>query len=348
MKTVTFFHDKYDACASKFRCWMGNKNRCFIVQEINSLFFDYIFPISSGTKKVLKICFFTIVVWMLGVLLLDAPAPLFWAKFFAKTDQLENIFAPVAAFFSGLSASATAYLIYLQMKTIEKADIESKKMAFERQLFLMFELRNKIISSLRYENADLSSKVEDMKIFSFFFGVLHGTFYKFFGKMKIVTSYSQGKNEDVNKIVEIVSKRDELSALHEIEWDGDRSQSFVRAFKAIAEIISDENSHLLSPYYHNIYVSLKLIFENDSIDIEEKYCYMRLFRAQFSQQELMLIYIHALVHSDRHDNKYKFKELIENTCFFHSLLDEFKFIKLNNRNLVYKECAFKHPETAAD
>ena len=347
MKTVTFFQKRYDCCAMKFRCWMGDKNRCFIVQEINSLLFDYIFPISSGTKKVLKICFFTVVVWMLGVVLLDAPAPLFWAKFFAKPDQLENIFAPVAAFFSGLSATATAYLIYLQMKTIEKTDLESKKMAFERQLFLMFELRNKIISSLRYENAVLTSKVEDIKIFSFFFEVIHGTFYKFFGKMKIVTSYSQGKNKDVNAIVEIVSGRDELSALLEMQWEGDDSQSFVRAFKAITEIISDENSHVLSPYYHNIYVSLKLISENDSIDIEEKYSYMRLFRAQFSQQELMLIYIHALVHSDRHDNKYKFKELIENTCFFHSLLDEFKFIKLKNRELIYQECAFKHPDATS-
>ena len=48
---------------------------------------------------VVAVVCFTGLIWAMGLLLLDAPAPYIWEKHFAKIDELENRFAPVAAFF---------------------------------------------------------------------------------------------------------------------------------------------------------------------------------------------------------------------------------------------------------
>ena len=113
--------------------------------------------------------------------------------------------------------------------------------------------------------------------------------------------------------------------------------------------LENENKHLYSPFYHNVYTTLKMIKCNDLIDEDEKNNYLRIFRAQFSQYEFAIIYYHALVHMDKHENTYKFKKLIEDTCFFHSLADNFLFANITADSFPdygYKQSAFTHKPVA--
>lgn len=344
METVNFCKKNYYACAKKIREWAEADKRCFIIKEFNSLIFDYFFPAMHRWKQVLLIGFFSLLIWMAGVSLLDFSFLPFWDKFFLDRSQLENIFAPVAAFFSGLSAIATSYLIYLQMRTIEKSEHENKKLSFERHFFLMFKLRNEIVNSLRFEHADILQPVEGKNNFVFFYNVSHKLFTDFFGTNRVVKRYVSGKNVEAEKIADGIAQRHEIRDLLQLEWNDPEFQAVSPAFRSIMTAISENNFHLFSPYYHNIYATLKMICENTTINDDEKDNYMRLFRAQLSQHEFMLIYMHALSYKDRHDNKYKFKSLIEGTCFFHSLLSEFIFIESKDKNfkMIYDESAFEH------
>lgn len=62
---------------------------------------------------------------------------------------------------------------------------------------------------------------------------------------------------------------------------------------------------------------LKLIDKNN--DILNSKDYLRTLRAEFTQDEFLLIYYHAYNHKDYNTHEKKFKTLIEKTCFFHSL-----------------------------
>lgn len=70
----------------------------------------------------------------------------------------------------------------------------------------------------------------------------------------------------------------------------------------------------LSPFFHNVYTTLKMIEDNKYLTIEDKNNYFRMIRSHFTQPEFFLIYYHALVYND--DGERKFKKLIEDTCFF--------------------------------
>lgn len=343
MQTVDFCKKYFLAGYGNFRNWMGDDKRSFFTKELNSLLFDYALPFFSRWGVVLSICIFTLFIWALGVILLDFPAPNFFAKFFADREQLQNIFSPIAAFFSGLSAIATSYLIYLQMKTIEKNDIEANKLSFERQFFLMFQLRNEIVSSLRNEYPNFDGQIEGKNNFFIFYNVLHSLFCRFFWKEKLTKDYIEGKYPEADKIVQIISEQPGMRLLLDVDWSTS-TQRVLPIYKSIIEAASEYNSHMFSPYFHNVYTTLKLINDNSTLDKQEKDNYIRLFRAQLTQHEFMLIYLHALQHVDTHEKKCKFKDLIENTCFFHSLLDEFIFIESKDKEfeLRYKRSAFEH------
>ena len=114
---------------------------------------------------VVAVVCFTGLIWAMGLLLLDAPAPYIWEKHFAKIDELENRFAPVAAFFSGLSAIATAYLIGLQMTQNDRQERDAVRALSENQIFQMFSLRAEIIKSLAYTS--MKDKYVGKELFEF-------------------------------------------------------------------------------------------------------------------------------------------------------------------------------------
>ena len=87
---------------------------------------------------------------------------------------------------------------------------------------------------------------------------------------------------------------------------------------------------------------IKLLHDHKkSISINE---YFRTLRAELSQDEFLLIYYHAWMHTDHHNKKKKFKELIENTRFFHTFKRELCFDKdpqTNHLITLYEDSAFK-------
>lgn len=106
--------------------------------------------------------------------------------------------------------------------------------------------------------------------------------------------------------------------------------------------ISKISSYTINSYYHNVYTTLKMIYEDTNITYKERRYYMRIYRSQFTHVELGIIYIHALTIKD--DNELKFKNIIEKTGFFHSFNNKpiwIKTIEEKFPEISYKASAFR-------
>ncbi|MBB5144179.1 putative phage abortive infection protein [Desulfovibrio intestinalis] len=294
-------------------------------------------------KMIVFVLIVTIIIWALGIILLDAPAPNFWAKFFSNRDQLENLFSPIAAFFSGLSAIATAFLIYLQMSLIDRQERDTKKAIFENQIFQLFSMRTEIAKSLSYHDGERAFRGNET--FEFFYHVMHCLYNTYIEPSCIEIKYLDKYKIKSNMHAEIDAEYGML-----FDENGNKLYPDPKTLIKMALVtLENENKHLYSPFYHNVYTTLKMIKCNDLIDEDEKNNYLRIFRAQFSQYEFAIIYYHALVHMDKHENTYKFKKLIEDTCFFHSLADNFLFANITADSFPdygYKQSAFTHKPVA--
>ena len=275
----------------------------------------------------------------MGILLLDAPAPYFWEKHFAKIDELENRFAPVAAFFSGLSAIATAYLISLQMSQNDRQAKDALRSLAENQIFQMFSLRADIVKSLEYNN--MGEKYKGNELFEFFYSTMHFLYNSYINQNNVILKY-QEKFSISSEIRDAVDG--EFGMLVDEHGEKQYPESY-ELISIILQTLENDNKHLLSPYFHNVYATLKIISLNKNFQNDEKDNYLRIFRAQFSQYEFALVYYHALVHKDKDNDAKKFKELVESTCFFHSIADKFLFAEINAPAYPYgyKETAFRHP-----
>lgn len=263
--------------------------------------------------------------WWIGPLSLLIPIPSLpqtWHDAFQKPEGLESIYAPIATLFAAFSAGATFFLIYLQQKAMdmqqknfltaqEQQYINYKKNIFEKQIWELFAQKTNISKSLKININDLSFKEHEAFIF---ISSIISYYIELYFKHKINDQYSRD-----NKFDSFIEKlpKDYLSILDDIEESQQQNISIDTLLKVI-EIQNNENfKHILSSYHHTIYVTLKMIYENTDLSEEEKNNYIRIYRSQFSQHEFVVIYFHALIHQDNEGKK--FKELIENTCFFHSL-----------------------------
>ena len=253
---------------------------------------------------VVAVVCFTGLIWAMGLLLLDAPAPYIWEKHFAKIDELENRFAPVAAFFSGLSAIATAYLIGLQMTQNDRQERDAVRALSENQIFQMFSLRAEIIKSLAYTS--MKDKYVGKELFEFFYNTMHFLYNEYVNPAVIELKYLE-KFSINNNFCDALDA--EFGML--VDENGKQYPEPGDLIAIILKTLEEDNKHLLSPFYHNVYTTLKMIHCNKDLTDNEKNNYLRIFRAQFSQYEFGLIYYHALVHKDKHEDICKFKQLIE-------------------------------------
>ena len=94
----------------------------------------------------------------------------------------------------------------------------------------------------------------------------------------------------------------------------------------INKYIEKSTKGTMSPFFHNVYTTLKMIYGNKDLTFEDKQDYFRMFRSHFSQPEFVILYYHALLYEDH--GEMKFKQLIEDTCFFHSLIQNYLPIKV--------------------
>lgn len=244
----------------------------------------------------------------------------------------ENIFAPVAAFFSGLSAMATAYLIYLQIRTVSDERIIA-------HFFELLEAHRRIVENLSCPilkgtangQGAIHAYCEILK-----FSVSHYC-------KSSVRYWFDGSTLDYDIKRDIQNEMQggdgaELENEENLEYDFDFKKGLEIGYK----IINEKEHYCLEQYFHNIYIMIKLLHEHrKSVEVNE---YLRTLRAELSQEEFLLIYYHAWMHEDHHNGEKKFKELIEKTRFFHTFRIGLCFDKdpeSKKQMKLYEESAFK-------
>lgn len=286
-----------------------------------------------GWKPILLIFLATTILWFASAAAYQIPA--FFSclpKIMGKPDgNPGTIFAPIAAFFSGLSAMATAYLIYLQIKTASDERVI-------RHFFELLGVHRRIVESLSCRNSKET---------------VHGqaAIHEYCEIIKYsVTYYSKNYIRYVNKecnlnyyIMICIQNEMQGGSISNAEADGDSEYfyPFEHSLKIGFNVINENVNHCLDQYFHNIYSIIKLLHDHKkSIDVNE---YFRTLRSELSQEEFFLIYYYAWMHKDNHSHEKKFKELIENTCFFHTFKRELCFDKdpmTNCLKKIYEDSAF--------
>lgn len=258
----------------------------------------------------------------------------------SNVERYESLFSPIAAFFSGVASLFTAIILYKQISVEQLQKEESIKTIFHEQLNMMIAMRTDITNSIVF------IKQDSKEIGKYALNLLVDEIYN----MKI-------KNEkDIydKKIREKLSPNiiETLYNICKIKDEGIKYDD-----KDIENIVTCINNYIdyltrgtLSPFFHNIYTTLKMIDDNNYLTIEDKNNYIRMFRSHFSQPEFVILYYHALLYKDF--GEMKFKKLIEDTCFFHSLIQNYIPIKIeicdddNGKiNFGYSYKAFFHSKS---
>ena len=287
------------------------------------------------------------VIWIFGAssLFIHIPFfPDFWLNVFQNRSELENIFSPVASFFSGISAFGTTILIYLQIKLNKKQEQDVRRNIFENQIGQMFLMKNEIIKSLAIKTS-FGEEFRERQVFEFLYEIFYYLMDKYIDseelKKKNISFQKFKSSKNIKSIIDDIELF--FGILYKDDKNGNISIKKIKVYLLLYIIekhINEKFKYILTPFYHNVYTILKMIRTNNEISETERLNYMRMFRSQFTQYEFAMIYFHALVFHEK-----KFKILIEDTCFFHSLMEGFIFINITEKNFPgfgYKETAFKH------
>lgn len=260
----------------------------------------------------------------------------------SNPDKYDSLFSPAAALLSGIGTILTGIVLILQaaatknQMTATKLQYESINIQkeesiinnFNSQLNMMIAMRTDITKSVVL--VDDKGKVDIGKtVFYTLVEKMYGSVNK--KKNRFWDTTLQPSKDDIDSIFDdLLEKISSLILLNE---------------KELNTILIDTNNRIekitkgtLSPFFHNVYTLLRIINENNYLSTDEKNKYFRMVRSHFSQAEFILIYYHALTHID--EGERKFKNLIEDTCFFHSIIQDYIPIKVpiydDYKNKKYK------------
>lgn len=258
-----------------------------------------------------------------------------FCELISRLDNWEKVFAPAVVFSTGLSSVATMWLIYLQLKNIKDNNESSKRDIFANCISQMFSSRNKIVDSILSVDHNYSG----INSFQRLNRVVNLSLYMYNNeKIYIKSNYSKIEKKIYAKIKDMVLQE----------------KKFEEILKEIDLGFSILTKHTLNPYFHNIYATLKMIYEDETLTREEKNRYLLMFRSQFTQQEFKIIYIHALMYTDDDtindqdtgnnlSPNNKLKNIIEKTSFFQSFSSSIikNYVNTNlSTDFAYKEGAF--------
>lgn len=228
--------------------------------------------------------------------------------YFGCSEQLQNIFSPIGALFSGIAAWGAIYTIY-------KQSIISARQQFESVFFHLIDIHNENRRAMRYP---LKLEMGDPKEYL----IGEEAFERYYFLLSSVYDFAvdTAKDQSVQSKKLALSIQDEISRL----YDQDLKP------KALFNLAYDVYKNNIDTYYSNyvrhIYHVLRFITDNSS-----SVCcckpYIRIFRAQLSKYEAVLLYYRAITSPDKcssGNGKSKYQELIEESSFLHLMCDDQK------------------------
>lgn len=234
-----------------------------------------------------------------------------------NSEGRENWLIPIGTFCSALSAFATVYLIWLQQQTIKKHDLEVKTERVISHFFILLDKHRTIINNLIYQY----NTIKDNNIKKETKGYASIEYYI----LIISLAYSKFNTVNLEYYVPLYGHFAEtspaiLDELSTINYN--RNLSNIENFENITydtfKILDKHTLYCLTQYFNNTYIMLKLLYDNKkNINFKE---YMQTLRAEFTQDEFLLIYYYAFIYKEKGEKK--FKNIIEETCFFKDLHKE--------------------------
>lgn len=265
---------------------------------------------------------FGIWLWGAASYQISAPSWLGWLpSVMGKPNSPEDIFAPVAAFFSGLSAIATAFLIYLQQKTNAQ---HNKEIIEERIISHFFTLiNNHDVNSIKMS----SKNITGYDAIKYIYNMLN----------YICAAYSP---DIFDKIDEKYGKHYDYINIYDYNNGFDTKSSDLFTLEMAFKYIEDDDNNCLEKYFHRIYTILKYIEINSDILFKKEY--LRTLRSQFDQYEFVLLYYYGAQHVDTNDKEKKFKSIIEKTAFFHNINKNLLFHNFNDNDFYEKSAYDMH------
>lgn len=280
----------------------------------------------------LTLILFKLFIFIISLLVVVIGVVCFWGcveSFFTSNHEILNsldisltninkydaLFSPAAAFFAGVASLFTAAVLFMQINMSKLQKEESIKTIFHEQLNMMINMRTDITSSVIFVRQDGHSEI-GKSVFS----------------TLIDSIYSEIIDKDKNKPSENYLKKESFldmafNIFFQTIEDAIKRSNFMTniTLVEINKYIEKSTKGTMSPFFHNVYTTLKMIEGNKYLTSEDRQDYFRMFRSHFSQPEFVIIYYHALLYNDY--GEMKFKQLIEDTCFFHSLIQNYLPIK---------------------
>ena len=268
--------------------------------------------------------FFSLVLvfWLLIPKLFILYTPLF-SGMFGPVDNLEGVFAPVNALFSGLAFAILVITIFLQQRDIDDGNEQSYKQSFESNFFQLLSIHTSNINMLKCSDTGFYG---EGKIFK------GRSVAKFLYKC-LKSLYKIHKNCYVNDKRFVILKEKNINGLkntmEKVSESNVKNKAKYMPYYFVFNLLAKE---IISHCHRHIYQIIKYIDES-KYDHCEKMFYIRILRAQFCNYEFVLLFYSSLLHREN-----KFKKLLEKYEFFHNLDKRLLFDEIHHQE--YEETAY--------
>lgn len=232
-----------------------------------------------------------------------------------------DMFGAVNALFSGLAFAGLIITLIMQHEELKlqrqelkqtNEELEGQKKEFEEQ--------NKTLKVQRFEN----------------------TLFNMLSQQQVITN-----NLNIGRRNEITGRNVFRYFYKEESFSAKKEYAFFTTMGIVGLIRDSNNIHsyssapdieLFDHYFRHLYRIFKYINDSKLIEVDDKYEYAAIVRAQLFEYELLMLFYNALNIKD--DGIYKFKSLIESYALFNNIRTD-ELARPGDVEL-YEETAYRH------
>lgn len=232
-----------------------------------------------------------------------------------------DMFGTVNALFSGLAFAGLIITMIMQHEELKlqreelkqtNTELEGQKKEFEEQ--------NKTLKVQRFEN----------------------TLFNMLSQQQVITN-----NLNIRRKNEITGRNVFRYFYKEESFSAKKRYAYFTTMGIVGLIRNSNNIHsyssasgieLFDHYFRHLYRIFKYINDSKLIEVDDKYEYAAIVRAQLSEYELLMLFYNALNIKD--DGIYKFKSLIESYALFNNIRTD-ELARPGDVEL-YEETAYRH------
>ncbi|MEA4858333.1 MAG: putative phage abortive infection protein [Solidesulfovibrio sp.] len=261
-----------------------------------------------------------LVLWFLGAFLFRFSFGIF-AGIFGPINDLQNVFSPVGALFTGIATWGAIYTIYKQVEL-------TARQQFENIFFNLLAIHDKNSRGMLFPTIYLNSMQAEKTRNNGDYIIGKKAFILYYNLLKNIHQYLLYSTKNSPKEGEALPSviKDDIDDLIRTSFNQEES-SLIKPgdiFKTAYDLYHQYTDEYYSNYARHLYHTLKHIDINNHGKITAR-PYVQILRAQLSIYETALLYYRALWSPDKpspesHCSKYQL--LIEASSFMHLLCDD--------------------------